>query len=58
MKLNGALLLARLLKMAAEDLEILLSSIYAWSDSTIVLLWVGYPISAPSGKFMSQTESG
>ena len=40
MELNGALLLARLLKMAAEDLEILLPSIYAWSDSTIALGWI------------------
>ena len=40
MELNGALLLARLLKTAAEDLEIPLPSIYAWSDSTIALGWI------------------
>lgn len=40
LELNGALLLAKLLSSVASDLDIPSHSLYAWSDSTIVLGWL------------------
>ncbi len=40
LELNGALILAQLLSHCKEALEIPLSSVYAWTDSTIVLAWI------------------
>ncbi len=40
LELNGALVLAQLLSHCKEVLGIPLSSVYAWSDSTIVLAWL------------------
>lgn len=40
LELNGALILAQLLFHCKEVLGIPLSSVYAWTDSTIVLAWL------------------
>ena len=40
LELNGALILAQLLSRFKEVLDMPLSSVYAWTDSTIVLSWL------------------
>ena len=40
LELNGALILAQLLFHCKEVLRIPLSTVYAWTDSTIVLAWL------------------
>ena len=40
MELEGAVILSKLLEVAACDLNIPTSAIYAWTDSTIVLGWL------------------
>ena len=40
LELNGALILAQLLFHCKQVLDIPLSSMYAWTDSTIVLSWI------------------
>ena len=44
MKLEGALLLSKLLSVAANDLNIPPHSVFAWTDSTIVLGWLQKPL--------------
>ena len=39
--LNGALILAQLLSHCKNVLDLPSSSVYAWTDSTIVLAWIG-----------------
>lgn len=44
LELNGALLLAKLLKRSVTALKLIKFEIFAWSDSTIVLAWLqGHP---------------
>ena len=40
LELNGAELLSRLLKATAKDLDVSLSKVFAWCDSTAVLGWI------------------
>lgn len=40
LELNGALILAQLLSHCKELLDLSLSSVFAWTDSTIVLAWI------------------
>ena len=40
LELNGALILAQLLFHCKEVLDLPLGSVYAWTDSTIVLAWI------------------
>ena len=40
LELNGALILAQLLFRCKNVLDVPLSSVYAWTDSTIVLAWI------------------
>lgn len=40
LELNGALILAQLLSQFKEVLEIPLTFVHAWTDSTIVLVWI------------------
>ena len=40
LELNGALILARLLSHCKELLDLPLSHVFAWTDSTIVLAWI------------------
>ena len=40
LELNGAELLSRLLKDTAKDLDVSLSNVFAWCDSTAVLGWI------------------
>lgn len=40
LELNGALILARLLKTTIEDMELTNVPVFAWTDSTVVLQWV------------------
>ena len=44
MELEGALLLSKLLSAAAKDLNIPSHSVFAWTDSTIVLGWLQKPL--------------
>ena len=44
MKLEGALLLSKLLSVAANDLNIPPHSVFAWADSIIVLGWLQKPL--------------
>ena len=43
LELNGAELLSRLLKATAKDLDVFLSKVFAWCDSTAVLGWIRKP---------------
>ena len=40
LELNGALILAQILSHCKELLDLPLSSVFAWTDSTIVLAWI------------------
>ena len=44
MELEGALLLSKLFSVAANDLNIPRHSVFAWTDSTIVLVWLQNPL--------------
>ena len=44
MELAGAVILSKLLEVAACDLNIPTTAIYAWTDSTIVLGWLNKPL--------------
>ena len=43
LELNGAKLLSRLLKATVKDLDVSLSKVFAWCDSTAVLDWIRKP---------------
>ena len=45
MELEGAVILSKLLEVAACDLNIPHTAIYSWTDSTIVLGWLNKPLS-------------
>ena len=43
LELCGALMLSRLLFQGAKDLDIPPESVFAWTDSTVVLGWINTP---------------
>ena len=44
MELEGAVILSKLLEVAACDLSIPTTAIYAWTDPTVVLGWFNKPL--------------
>ena len=56
MELEGAVILSKLLEVAACDLNIPTTAIYAWTDSTIVLGWLNKPLSELKGYVAHRVE--